>query len=357
MTDSVLRNAPLYPFRFEPVYKNYLWGGNRFRTLFHRTISAETDVIAESWEISDHPHGMSIIRNGQLCGVSLRDVLLTHPQELFGAGYVNPTALPERFPLLLKYLDAAQPLSVQVHPNNSLCKELGLDDSGKTEAWVVVDAEPDSSIWIGTRQPYTLQEQEQLIRIGDWESLLNRIKVQTGDCFLIPAGTLHALGAGVLVAEIQTSSDMTFRLFDWNRLDYNGKPRELKIEEGLRALRDPGVPVTALPPRKTENQYCERLIIDECFTINRLKLTEPITWYNEQRCHLLTVLEGALAISFTAGRRVRIVKNAERETDPDAIEMLQQGDSILIPSVCRYLHCVPENRAVLLDVTPGNLSF
>ncbi|MDR0704021.1 MAG: class I mannose-6-phosphate isomerase [Planctomycetaceae bacterium] len=352
--DSILQNTPLYPFRFEPIYKDYLWGGNRLRELFHRPVPDNVAVTAESWEISDHPHGLSVIRNGMLCGFTLRDILLNHPQKLFGADYLNPNILPKRFPLILKYLDAAQPLSVQVHPDHVLAQKLAFDDWGKTEAWVVVEAEPDSVIYIGTRQSYSFQEQEQLIRNGHWDLLLNQINVRSGDCFFIPPGTLHALGAGILVAEIQTSSDITFRMFDWNRLDHDGKPRELNIEEGLRALRVQELPVTVQVPVKTEDIHCERLIIDKSFTVNRWILNEQIIWYNDHRCHLWTVLEGSLIISFTAGRRMQIMKNSERETDPDAIEILQRGDSILIPAVCRDLQCIPENNhAVFLDVIPG----
>ncbi|MDR2757300.1 MAG: hypothetical protein LBC20_16500 [Planctomycetaceae bacterium] len=358
--DSKLRNTPLYPLRFQPIYKNYLWGGNRFRDLFHRSIPAENDndIIAESWEISDHPYGISVIQNGLLSGFTLRDILLSHPHELFGTDYIDPNALPKRFPLLLKYLDAAQPLSIQVHPDNIFTKEWALGDLGKTEAWVVVDAEPGSIIWIGTRQSYTAKEQEQLIRDGNWESLLNPITVQTGDCFFIPPGTLHALGAGVFVSEIQTSSNITFRIFDWNRLDHEGKLRELKIEEGIRVLRNPSLPVTAQQPVKTGDIHCEQLLIDTNFTINRWTLNEPNIWYNDCRCHLWTVLEGTLIIAFTAGRRIDM-KSSRRELDPDAIEILQRGDSILIPAMCRHFHCIPENcsRTVFLDVLPANCLF
>jgi mannose-6-phosphate isomerase len=353
-SDSILQHAPLYPFRFEPIYKDYLWGGNRFRELFHRLVPDEVVITAESWEISDHPHGQSVIRNGMLCGFTLHDIFLNHPQKLLGDSDINRNILPKRFPLILKYLDAAQPLSVQVHPDDVFAKELSFDDWGKTEAWIVVDAEPDSTIYIGTRQNYSFQEQEQLIRNGHWDLLLNQVKVRSGDCFFIPSGTLHALGAGVLVAEIQTSSDITFRMFDWNRCDRDGKLRELRIEEGLRVLRNPGLPVTAQVPVKTEDSHCERLIIDESFTINRWTLNEQLIWYNDHRCHLWTVLDGSLVTSFTAGQRTQIMKNSERETDPDAIEILQRGDSILIPAVCRDLYCVPENNhAVFLDVIPG----
>jgi mannose-6-phosphate isomerase len=368
--DTVLQKQPLYPFRFEPIYKNYLWGGHRFRDLFRRPIPAEDNIVAESWEISDHPQGLSVIRNGQLCGLTLHDILLSHPLELFGADYINPNVLPnilpntlpnspnlpKRFPLLLKYLDAAQPLSIQVHPNDTFVQKSSFGDLGKTEAWVVVAAEPDSFIWVGTRKPYTAQEQEHLIRNGQWDLLLNRVKVQPGDCFFIPPGTLHALGAGVLVAEVQTLSDITFRIFDWNRLDLNGKPRELKIEEGIKVLQNPGLPIAAQKPLKTRDIHCEQLVIDKNFTINRWTLNEPNIWYNDHRCHLWTVLEGTLVISFTAGRRSGIIKNSEREVDPDAIEILQQGDSILIPAVCRHLHCIPENdcQTIFLDVFPDN---
>ncbi|MDR0335918.1 MAG: class I mannose-6-phosphate isomerase [Planctomycetaceae bacterium] len=359
-SELILRNSPLYPLRFEPIYKNYLWGGHRFRELFRRSIpvadntncNPENDIIAESWEISDHVHGESVVRNGQLNGFTLHEILLSHPLELLGADNVNPNALPQRFPLLLKYLDAAQSLSVQVHPDDISARRLLLSDAGKTEAWVVVDAGKDSFIWVGTRQSYTAQEQEQLIRSHNWDELLNRVQVREGDCFFIPPGTLHALGAGVLVAEVQTSSDMTFRLFDWDRLDRDGKPRELKVEEGIQVLQNPAEPIVAQQPLKTEDIHCERLVVDENFTINRWTLEEPYAWYNDQRCHLWTVLSGTLVISFTAGRRTNRFGNSERATDPDAIEVLQQGDSILIPAVCRHFHCIPENgcRVVFLDI-------
>jgi mannose-6-phosphate isomerase len=352
-SNSILQHHPLYPLRFRPIYKDYLWGGNRFRELFHRSVPEKMEMVAESWEISDHPHGQSVIHNGILCGFTLHDVLLNHPQKLLGDKYIDRNALPKRFPLILKYLDAAQPLSVQVHPDNISAKELAFNDSGKTEAWIVIDAKPDSTIYIGTRQNYSFQEQEQLIRNNQWNVLLNQIKVRKGDCFFIPPGTLHALGTGVLVAEIQTSSDITFRMFDWNRRDHDGKFRELKIEEGLLVLQNPGRPITAQVPVNTENAHCERLVIDANFTINRWTLNEQFLWYNDHRCHLWTVLNGSLIISFTAGRRTQTIKNSERETDPDAIELLQRGDSVLIPAMCRDLYCIPEYcETVFLDVIP-----
>jgi mannose-6-phosphate isomerase len=355
-SDSIIQNVPLYPFRFEPIYKDSLWGGNRFRELFHRPVPDTATMIAESWEISDHIHGLSVILNGPLCGFTLHDILLNHPQKLFGADSFDPNFPPKRFPLILKYLDAAQSLSVQVHPDDVLAQKLSFDDWGKTEAWVVVESEPDSVIYLGTRQSYSFQEQEQLIRNGHWELLLNRIPIRNGDCFLVPPGTLHALGAGVLVAEVQTSSDITFRMFDWNRLNQEGKPRELNIEEGLRALRVQRTPPTVQIPVETEDIHCERLIIDQSFTMNRWTLNEEIIWYNDFRCHLWTVLSGSLIISFTAGQRTRIIKNSEREADPDAIEILQRGDSILIPAECRELYCIPENNyALFLDIIPEKI--
>jgi hypothetical protein len=131
-------------------------------------------------------------------------------------------------------------------------------------------------------------------------------------------------------------------MFDWNRLDKDGKPRELKIEEGIRSLRSSTVPVTTQQPRKTEYPQCERLVIDENFILNRWRFSEPAVWYNNDRCHLMTVLEGTADIIFTAGRRV--TNNAARETDPEAIETLQRGDSILVPAVCRELRWIPQNR-------------
>lgn len=352
---SILQNASIYPFRFEPVYKNYLWGGVRFRTRFGRDLPEEGPPTAESWEVCDHPHGQSVIRNGPLKGVTLHDVVAQRPQELFGDVRVSANGSPDRFPLILKYLDAAESLSIQVHPDDRLAEELALKDRGKTETWIIVEAEPGSVIWTGTDRVRSQRELADFIRAGhSIETWLNRVEVKPGDCFFLRPGTLHALGKGVLAAEIQTNSDLTFRLFDWNRVDAEGKPRQLMIEEGIRALSDPCEPVTKQMPRKTEQprRDCERLVSDESFSVNRWTVTAPFSWKSDRHCHIWTVLKGSVDAVFTAGRRLSPASKSGREADPDAIEILHRGDTLLVPAACEQIRWIPEgpDPAILMDV-------
>ncbi|MDR0869902.1 MAG: hypothetical protein LBN39_03835 [Planctomycetaceae bacterium] len=141
---------PLYPFRFEPVYKHYLWGGSRLKELFNRSMNSEADCTAESWEVTDHPHGQSVVKNGQLRGTTLNDIVQYAPTKLFGQETVNSDVPPKQFPLLFKYLDAKQTLSVQVHPDIETIEKLQLNDNEKNECWLVAEAEPDSFLYLGT---------------------------------------------------------------------------------------------------------------------------------------------------------------------------------------------------------------
>lgn len=348
----LLQNTPLYPFRFEPIYKNYVWGGDRFRTLFQRDLLDGNDPLAESWEIADHRDGRSVIRNGPFSGTPLNDIVRACPEALFGPGHFDPESPPDRFPLILKYLDARQSLSVQVHPDDRLAGEMMLEDPGKTEVWIVVDAQPGSSLWLGTTREVSKEEIARTIDRGELESILNRIEVREGDCFYLKPGTLHALGEGILVAEVQTSSNTTFRLFDWNRLDKDGSPRQLKVAEALRAMDEVSTPVAAQDSLRPDSQNCEQLVVDEHFTVNRWTLSRPMTWGSDGRCHLWSVLEGTVDAIFKAGRRSMSRAFSGRESDPDAIESLYLGDSLLVPAACFEIRWIPENnrRVVLLDV-------
>lgn len=346
--DFLLENQPLYPLRFAPIYKDYLWGGERLRTRFGRTLPKER--IAESWEIADHPHGESVILNGPLRNRTLNELFHTRRFDLLGQNVALRRSI-KRFPLILKYLDARLPLSVQVHPNDDLAAELGFSDSGKTEAWIVVDAVPGSKLWLGTNRDYSEADLENAVREGWLEQCLHPIDAKVGDCFFLPPGTLHALGAGIMVAEVQTNSDLTFRLFDWNRLDVDGRPRELKIAEALRSLLLPCGPVSPQRSFLTESPNCERLLICDRFVLNRWTVREPFVWKNDGRAHLWTVLSGTTTAIFNAGRRIAPRSLSGREGDPDAIEELREGDSILVPAMCPNLRWTIENKkhVVLLD--------
>ena len=348
-SDDLLLSQPLYPFRFAPIYKDYLWGGDRLRTQFGRTLPKER--IAESWEIVDRQGNESVILNGPLRNHTLNKLVRNRCGDLLGTSVAARCNL-ERFPLILKYLDAGLPLSVQVHPDDATVARMNLNDNGKTEAWLIVDAEPNSKLWIGTNRQYTKADLESAICSGELERCLHSVPARVGDCFFLPPGTLHALGAGIVVAEVQTNSDVTFRLFDWNRIGPNGLPRTLRVTDGLRSLSAPCGPISAQIPFSTEHRNCECLLISHPFVLNRWRMWESFIWNNDNHAHLWTVVEGTATAIFNAGRRTACPYRSGREGDPEAIEVLHTGDSIFVPAMCPGLRWTSEGggRAMLLDV-------
>jgi len=216
----------LYPLTFDPVFKDYPWGGRNLETRLGRTIP--DGIVAESWEIAAHPNGSSPINNGALAGKTLTDAMALWGRKLVGSNCAEALA-SEKFPLLIKLLDANRWLSVQVHPND----EYGLahgGDLGKTEMWVVLHAEPNAEIIYGFNRAVTREQYAQEIRDGEAEKSLHRLSVKNGDVIFVPAGSIHALGPGVIVAEIQQNSDTTYRVYDW------GRPRPIHVEEALAVL-------------------------------------------------------------------------------------------------------------------------
>ncbi len=190
----------------------------------------ENVKIGESWELADLPDDKSVVANGPLTGKTLRDVVTEHTKALTGQ-----TEFPLPFPLLIKLLDAQDVLSVQVHPDEATCKRTGQGDP-KTECWYVLHAEPDACIYKGLVPGVTKTQFRNAITQGTVEDLLIKIPVQVGDCHFIPTGTVHAAGAGLLIAEIQLPSDTTYRVFDWNRVDDQGQARELHIDQALESI-------------------------------------------------------------------------------------------------------------------------
>mgnify|MGYP002642027044 CR=1 FL=1 len=322
----------LYPLRFAPLYKSAIWGGRRFETVLGRNLGPQTDrepIYSESWEIADHPHGQSVVQNGPLAGTSLGQLTATRTEELLGPDHSGP-----RFPLLLKYLDANLRLSVQVHPDDDLAAQLGLDDTGKAEAWLVVEADPGSSIWAGFSRSVDRKTVQAAIREGSIDRLLYRFEPAPGDCLFLPAGTVHALGEGILVAEIQQASDSTFRLFDWNRRDHDGNPRTLHVERALQAIDYGQGPVTPLHPHRTKRAWVERLVESRQFVLDRLNLDSPQLAGGEGTCHVITILRGSAWV----------------EGDV-AAEPLQFGQTILLPACLGPITVKPgeDGPAVLMD--------
>jgi mannose-6-phosphate isomerase len=333
----------LYPLRFRPILRSYLWGGRRLETSLGKPLPPG-NVWAESWEIADHGGDQSIVELGPLAGATLHELVGRCGCELLGRHDARP-----QFPLLLKFLDAAQTLSVQVHPNDAQAARLNPPDAGKTEAWLVIEAAPGSLIYAGLKPGVDRDRLQAAIRQGTGtvpvfapaktglspsplDECLNAFPASPGDCVFLSAGTVHAMGAGILAAEVQQSSDTTFRLFDWNRLGPDGQPRALHVAQALDVIDFSRGPVAPQRPRPTARPQVSRLVECDKFIWDRFEFDSPLTTGGDDRCHILTVLQGAVRI----------------EGDP-AESALPRGGTALLPASLGEVQLVPQGRTILLD--------
>jgi mannose-6-phosphate isomerase len=314
-----------YLLRFEPIFRRYLWGGRRLSTLLGKAIGAGGDY-AESWEVVDHGADQSVVASGPPTGRTLADIARDYRDDLFGRH-----ADQEHYPLLFKFLDCNRTLSVQVHPNDDQAALLEPPDLGKTEAWVVLHADPGSKIYAGLRPGVTRSSLATAIEAGGVEECLHAFEAQAGDCVFIPAGTVHALGAGLVIAEIQQASDTTFRLFDWNRVDASSKPRPLHVEQSLETIDYARGPVAPQQPQ-TISPGRERLVECNKFTLDRCTIDAPTSIGGDDRCHLLAVIAGAVDVP--------------GESEPT----LALGATALLPAAAGRRELWPQGRAVVLDI-------
>jgi mannose-6-phosphate isomerase len=333
-----MSTVSLYPLRFEPILRRLIWGGRRLGTVLHKPIGDASDY-AESWEISDYHDQVSIVQDGSLAGTTIRELIHTRADELLGPA-VGPR---HQFPLLVKFIDAHQNLSVQVHPDDETGRRLA-GDNGKTETWVIVDAEPGSAIYAGLKQGVGRDDFAAGIRTGEVEHLLHRLEPKQGDCILIESGTVHAIGAGVLLAEIQEMSDATFRIYDWGRVGADGKPRPLHLREAMESIdfeRGPVEPIKRGVEPIAGGGVREKLSRSAYFALERLTLNErttnaPTTVGRRDRFTILMGLEGSADVG-QGGEHVR----------------LELGQTVLLPAALGPCEIVPRNQArVLTCVVP-----
>lgn len=282
----------LYPLKLKPVYKDYVWGGNRIVRKFKRNVPP--GIYAESWELSVRPEGMSVVENGPLKGESLKKLLGEIGESLLG----NELE-PDSFPLLVKLIGAEQDLSLQVHPHDVNARRTGAE--AKTEMWHVLDADPAAELIVGLKPGFERDDFSTALRTGDLEPMLNRIGVRPGDTIYMPGGRVHAICAGTLILEIQQNSNTTYRLHDWGRVGNDGKPRALHVEDGLDAVcmydNDPVVMEPKLIERRGENELW-RLADTPYFVVDRLILKEVIEFCTEaERFSAIFCAEGNVEIS------------------------------------------------------------
>ncbi len=282
----------LYPLTFKPLFKERVWGGRKLEQLFHKPLPPGRP-IGESWEIADRPGDVSVIANGPCAGKDLHWLTLNHTGELFGVG----ARVPERFPVLVKILDAREKLSLQVHPPAQKAVELGGEP--KTELWYITEADPNAELYVGLKRGVSRASFEQKVKNGTVAECFHRVAVKRGDAMFLPSGRVHAIGAGLVNFEIQQNSDTTYRVFDWNRVGLDGKPRPLHVIESLASIDfedfEPGLLEPAehqLGPLQTG------LLVDhELFRIDRIAATaRAVLPLGSGTPKVVGVVHGAVAV-------------------------------------------------------------
>jgi mannose-6-phosphate isomerase len=282
----------LYPFTFKPIFKERVWGGRRIETLFKKSLPPDAP-IGESWEITDRAEDVSEIANGPLAGKTLRWLMENHADEVFGKSRPGQKS----FPLLVKILDCTDKLSLQVHPPASKTKELGGEP--KTEMWVFVDATPQADIFVGLKRGVTREEFERKTRDGTVAECFHRIPVASGDVMFLPSGRVHALGAGGVVFEIQQNSDTTYRVFDWNRVGLDGKPRELHIPQSMTSIdfNDFEPPLVRSEFSRNEEISIRYLVDDPLFRVNQWRVKRDARFYLKSELpQILGVMSGEIVV-------------------------------------------------------------
>lgn len=310
------------PIFLKPIFKDRIWGGTRLRERYNYDIPSKT--TGECWGISAHPHGPNEILNGPLKGKTLKEAWEQH-RELFS------NHKGEEFPLLTKILDATQDLSVQVHPDDVYAKEVEHYPYGKTECWYIIDCEADAELVFG-HHAKTKKEFQQLVDEGSWEKLLRKVKVKPGDFYYIPSGTIHAIGKGILILETQQSSDITYRVYDYDRRDAEGNLRELHIEKSIDVATTPHHDLTFDPIIKEEEGYVSKTLIEEnYFTVYHWQLYGSFEQTTNGKFYLMSVLDGEGAVLTKEGNYP--FKKGNHFIIPSTLEHYQiEGEGTIIVS-------------------------
>jgi len=322
----------LYPLKFTPIYKDKIWGGNKIKSILNKDFG-DLPNCGESWEISAVEGNISVVSNGYLAGNSLEELMEVYMGELVGDQVFDTFGI--EFPLLIKFIDANDDLSIQVHPNDELAKERH-NAFGKTEMWVVLQADAGSKLVAGFNQQVDKDIYLEKLHNNELTDILNFEEVSAGDVYYIPAGRVHAIGKGILLAEIQQTSDITYRIYDYDRKDAQGNPRELHTDLALDAID-----FTLYPDYKSHYQpkINESVELVKCkyFTTNLLEINEVVEKdYNQLDSFVIYIcIEGILQIETESGS-----------------ETLQKGETILIPAVIESVRLIPISPSVkLLEVT------
>lgn len=318
-------NSKLYPLEFEPIYKEKVWGGEKLKSFLHKNITSSK--TGESWEFSCIKEDISIVANGTFKGESFQTLLDRYKEKLIGRKAYKKYG--HTFPLLFKFIDAAENLSLQLHPNNELA-QLRHNSFGKTEMWYIVQADTDAGLYVGFKKGTTKEDYLHHIEKGSLQDIMNFEPVSPGDVFYIRPGLVHSIGEGVLLAEIQQSSDITYRLFDWNRKDLNGKPRELHTDLAMDAI-DFEFDEFKLTYANTPNVF-EKLVENQYFKTRKLFLTTSLEVdYTQQDSFVVWMcMSGRAEIEFSGN-----------------IYSLKMGETLMIPAALQKIRIASPSAQIL----------
>jgi mannose-6-phosphate isomerase len=317
----------LYPIKFHPILKEKIWGGKKLKNFLNKESDAPN--LGESWEISDVDGDTSIVSNGELKGSSLKELLKTYQEELIGEK--NFEVFGEKFPLLIKFIDAKEDLSIQLHPNDELAAERH-NSFGKTEMWYVMQADDDANLIVGFNQKVTPEIYLKHLKDKTLTKILNFDKVKEGDTYFIEVGRVHAIGAGVMLAEIQQTSDITYRIYDWDRIDNEGNERELHNDLAIDAIdfdMKDDFKVTYLKQENHDNKMVTCLY----FTTNYIHLTKKDLKVNLHDSFIIYICVEGEAVFYSNG----------------ISEIIKKGETILIPAALKQFE-IDSNNAKLLEV-------
>ncbi len=329
-----MRQIPAYPLRFKEIFKQTIWGGGRLRAIFGKNIPPENKT-GESWEISDHGEDVSVVADGPLADKwTLRKLCDEYPTEMLGTALADRCR--EKFPLLLKFIDANDDLSVQVHPPDEYAHIHENGEFGKTEAWYIVEAQPGSRLIHGLTPGTTKEQFRSLLDTGRLEECLHSFEVKTGDVIFLSAGTVHAIGKGIVLAEMQQNSDTTYRVYDWTRAGLDGKPRELHVEKALDVINfaaSPNEGVSHVGESERQTIMDCKYFRTEAITLAGKSVTESVS---PERFEILCAVEGAGRIMWSGGE-MEIVA----------------GTSLLLPAAMGEYETSSKKRLRILRILPG----
>jgi len=323
--------SELYFMQFKPLYMQRIWGGNLLQKTLNRSdmpkLEPNAEPIGESWEITDRSDAQSVVTDGPLAGKTMEELIRHYTQNLLGGLWKGG-----RFPLLVKFIDAGQRLSLQVHPDEAYCRTANDGAEPKTEMWYIADCEPHGEILAGLTPRATKDQLIASLASPQAADLLQRFPSHVGDSYFIQAGTVHAIGGGNLIFEIQQNSDTTYRISDWGRVDKNGKPRALHLEQGIKAIGFSNRVSRRIPAVIGETTFNRKfpLVDRHCFKVDCLRLVEnqpENTGGVNGSFHLLSVMKGSIKLHRANGQTLT----------------LEFGDSALVPAICGNYRIEPIN--------------